>query len=196
MNFTPDQPLAEATAPSPGTYTPGYAKQKVLVIVIGLLVAALGFAQLWGPLRLLLFGRQAMAEAVRIVKIAPGQADVVLTTDAEVQAEVNRQHRAAVFWNEYRFLTAEGRTVNVRASVGSQGRPLAPLVGSDGLPTVLRVCYDPARPERVAFLALMSTWLAPGMIVFCGLLAVLIGSVLLYWAGKPIELPHIPPTAQ
>jgi len=196
MNPSSTTPLSAERPASPNHHIPGYARTKACVIFVGLLVAGLGFSQLWTPLRLLWRGESTIAEAIRVVKVIPGLPDLVLTTDPMIQAEVERRERSAVFWNEFRFQTTAGRTVQVRAPVGNHSRPLYPLVSLDGLPTVDRVCFDPTQPERAIFPLVVSTWLAPGMIFFCGLLATLIGSFLLYWADKPIELPHLPPPAK
>jgi hypothetical protein len=81
--------------------------------------------------------------------------------------------------------------VIVRAPVGSLLKPLYPLLDDNGLPTTDTVWYDPAHPEIVTFPGSISVWFAPGALIFIGLLATLIGSVLLHWAGKPIVLPHL-----
>jgi hypothetical protein len=54
------------------------------------------------------------------------------------------------------------------------------------------VFYDAKHPETVAFPAVFSTWFAPGALVVVGLILATIGSFLLHWAGKPIDVPHIP----
>jgi hypothetical protein len=70
------------------------------------------------------------------------------------------------------------------------------LLDEDGLPTTVTIYYDPARPQRIVFPAVFSTWFIPGMIAFMGAVCTAVGATLLYWANKPIELPHIPnPTA-
>jgi hypothetical protein len=182
----------DTTSTPPGTYTPGHARQKALVILFGLILFTLGTWQLWPPLRLLAFGQRAKAEAIYVIKAKEGLPDLILHDDAQVQANLEPRDRSYVFWNEFSFTTADGREVNVRATVGSQLKPIYPLLDADGLPTIDLVCYDPKNPNTVVFPMIISTWFAPGMLVFIGFLATLIGSVLLYWANKPIELPHIP----
>jgi hypothetical protein len=178
--------------PSPGTYTPGYAWPKRLMILFGLTLFALGLWQLRTPLWLLALGTRTTAEAVDVVKTKPGLPDVVLHTDAQLQAGLEARDRSYVFWNEFQFNTAGNQPVIVRAPVGSQLKPIYPLIDPDGLPTTATVAYDPAHPEIVLFPSLISTWFAPGALVFIGFLATIIGSVLLYWSNKPIELPHLP----
>ncbi|MBW8777538.1 MAG: hypothetical protein JF596_21875, partial [Stenotrophomonas sp.] len=99
--------------------------------------------------------------------------------------------RSYTFWNEFNFRTREGHTVEVRASVGSQVKPLYPLTDDDGLPTTDWVCYDPADPEHALFPLIISVWLAPCALILAGLTCAIIGAVLLFWADKPIELPNV-----
>ena len=181
--------------PTVAYYTPGYAGLKLVMIVFGLVLFGLGLSQLWTPLRLLAFGHRAMAEATTVIKSSRGTPDRLLADDVQVQANLETRDRSHVFWNQFRFHTADGRTIEVRANVGSQLKPLYPLVNADGLPTTDVVYYDAARPEVVVFPYIISTWFGAGALAIGGLLIVLIGSVLLYWAGKPIEMPHLPPAA-
>ena len=175
------------------TYTPGHAKRKLFMVIAGLVVFALGLRQLWTPLRLALTGQRTRAEAVAAIKTKAGLPDRVLTDDAQIQANLESRDRSYVFWNEFRFHTADGRAVEIRAPVGSQLKPLYPLADADGLPTTDSVYYDPGDPQTVVFPMIVSTWFAPGVLMVVGLACAIIGAVLLYWANKPIELPHIPP---
>lgn len=178
---------------SAGTYTPGYAWPKRFMILLGLGLFALGFWQLRTPLWLLAFGAHATAEMVDVVKTKPGLPDIVFHDEAELQAGLETRDRSFVFWNEFRFETPDGRSRTVRAPVGSQLKPLDPLVDADGLPSTETIYYDPKSPDVVAFPDILSVWFAPGALAFMGFLAMLIGTVLLYWSDKPIELPHLPP---
>jgi len=178
---------------APATYTPGHAKPKLLMVFLGVVVAVLGFIDLWTPMRLVVFGARAKAEAVSVLKTKAGLPDIALTDDVQVQANLEPRDRSYIFWNEFRFQTADGRTMDVRAPVGSQLKPLYPLLDADGLPTTDLLYYDPAHPETVAFPMIISTWFAPGVLIIVGLGCAVIGAFLLYWANKPIELPHIPP---
>ena len=177
-----------------GIYIPGCALAKKGMMVVGFLVFVLGLVQLWTPLSLTLFGLRAKAEAIRVVKEKPGLPRRVLTDSVAVHTQLEPRDRSYLFWNEFRFLTGEGRAVEVRAKVGSQLKPLYPLSDADGLPTTDIVCYDPAHPERAVFPLIIGTWLAPGLLVFAGLGAMIIGAVLLYWAYRPVELPLLPPS--
>jgi hypothetical protein len=178
---------------SPGTYTPGYAQPKRLMILFGLILLTLGLWQLRTPLWLLTFGTRTRAEAADVVKTKPGLPDIILHDDAQLQAGLEQRDRSYVFWDEFRFDTADGRPTTVRAPVGSQLKPIYPLLDADGLPSTDIIYYDASQPGIVLFPDIISTWFAPGVLVFVGLLTVLIGSVLLYWSDKPIELPHLPP---
>ncbi len=191
MNPFPLEP-AGVPLPAVATYTPGYAVMKIAMIGLGLAFFSAGLTQLWTPLRLLAFGNRAEAEAVSVTKIKPGIADVILTDDPQIQASLEPRDRSYVFWNEFRFHAADGRVVNVRATVGSQVKPLYPLINADGLPTTDVVYYDPARPHVVVFPLIISTWFAAGALMVAGLGAMFMGAVLLYWSKRPIELPHLP----
>ena len=96
----------------------------------------------------------------------------------------------AVYWNEFSFQTSAGRTFEVRDNVGSRLRPLYPLIDPDGLPTTALVCYDARQPATAVFPGEFSTWLVPVGLTLAGLIC----GVLLYFAGKPIELPEITPS--
>jgi hypothetical protein len=102
--------------------------------------------------------------------------------------------RSYVFWNEFRFRSPDGRIIEIRAGGGSHVKPLYSLSDADGLPTTDWVLYDPDRPELAVFPLIISVWLAPCSLVFIGLSCAIIGAVLLYWARKPIQLPHVAAT--
>ncbi len=182
--------------PAPDTYTPGYARQKALIILFGIIVCAVGLWQLKTPLWLLVFGGHTRAEATTVIKTKTGLPDLVLNTDSQIQAHVESRDRSYVFWNEFKFHAKDGSEVTVRATVGSELKPLYPLLDEDGLPITDLIYYDPSNPNLVVFPRIISTWFAPGMLLLIGSLAILIGSFLLYWANKPIVLPHFPPTGK
>lgn len=177
---------------SPAVYRPGYAVPKLLMVILGLVILTIGLSQLKTPLFLLLFGQRALAEAADVIKTKTGYPDVVLRDNLQLQAALEPRDRTYVFWNEFRFHTAAGAEITVRAPVGSRLKPLYPLLDDDGLPTTDFVCYSTSHPETVVFPRIISTWFAPGMLTFVGFMATLIGSFLLYWAKRPIELPHLP----
>lgn len=192
MNPTDYTPENEPVPSIPGTYTPGHAKRKLLMILYGATLFALGFSQLWEPLYLMVAGRSAIAEATVVVKTKEGVPDLKLTDDVQIQAKLEAHDRSYVFWNEFRFRTVDGREVDVRSPVGSQLKPLFPLTDANGLPTMARIYYDPRHPQNVVFPTTLSTWFAPGALAVIGLVCMIIGSFLYYWANKPIELPHLP----
>jgi hypothetical protein len=174
------------------TYTPGYVAHKRAMFFAGLLLAAFGAFELRTPLRLTLFGGRAKAEAVRVVKEKPGLPPIVMTNDAQVRAQLEPHDRTFVFWNDFQFVATGGKLISVRAGVGSQLKPLYSVTDADGLPTTDLIFYDPANPEQAIFPLIISTWLAPMVLLLVGLITAIIGATLLYWARKPIEVPHIP----
>jgi hypothetical protein len=182
----PDQNAIQA-----GVYIPGHARAKAAMAIVGLLVFLLGLWQIKTPLRLLFFGQRTTAEAIDVVKSKEGLPDLILRDDLQVQANLETRDRSYIFWNDFRFTAADGRTMEIRAPVGSRLKPLYSLLDVDGLPTSDTIYYDPGHPETVVFPWIISTWFAPGALMVIGLLEALIGTVLLYWANRPIELPHI-----
>lgn len=181
---------ANTTDPAPGVYVPGYRTQKRLMMLGGLVIFLIGLIQLWGPLRLVLTGKRTEAAAFRVVKEKAGLPPIILTDDAQVRANHETHDHVYVFWNEFRFHTADGRVVQVRASVGSHLQPLYSLTDADGLPTAVPVFYDPHNPQHAVFPLIIAVWLIPGVLVFAGLTTVVVGSMLLYWADKPVVLPQ------
>jgi hypothetical protein len=185
---TPNPPAENPGGP---TYTPGLRTPKRIMLIVGVLLLVFGGSQLWTPLFLTLNGARAKAEATRVVKEKAGFAPIIITTDAELRAQLEPRDRSFIFWNEFEFTTAEGKKIAVRANTGSQLKPLYPLTGPDGLPTTDLVCYDPSSPERAIFPLVISTWLAAVIIFAAGLATAIIGGAMLYWANKPIELPRV-----
>jgi len=173
------------------TYTPGHVPQKLAMLAASILIFAFGVSQLWTPLRLLAFGHRAEAEAVAVVRTKAGMPDLVMTSDSEIAAHQSPHDRSYVYWNEFAIHLPAAETLKVRANVGSRVTPLFPLRNADGLPSTEIVCYDPARPGRVVFPFLISTWLVPGVLTLGGVAGAIISAFLLYWARRPIELPHI-----
>lgn len=163
---------------------------------LGLVLFTLGMTQLWTPLRLELFGLHSTAEATRVFKTKGGLPDLVMTNDLQIEAAQETRDRSYVFWNEFGFQTALGDNVVVRCPIGSQLKPLYPLIDDEGLPTTVPVSYDPHNPQIVTFPTVFSTWFAPAVLVVMGLLCASLGICLFYWANKPIELPHIPSMAE
>ena len=171
-------------------YTPGCAKEKLAMIALGVLLFAFGMSELWTPLRLVIFGGRAAAEATRVIKTKAGLPELVLTDDLQVQAKSEANDRSYVFWNEFRFQTAELRDVTVRLPIGSQIKPLYPLFDEDGLPSSVTLYYDRRSSSTVVVPAVFSTWFMPGAFALAGLACIVIGGVLLRSANKPIDLPH------
>jgi hypothetical protein len=187
---------AETKPSSPGFYVPGNARRKLFMAFLGLLLFALGMEQLWTPLRLELFGLHSTAEATRVFKTREGLPDLIMTNDVQVEAAQEASDRSYFFWNEFSFQTALGHDVVVRCPIGSQLKPLYPLIDDEGLPTTVPVAYDPRHPQSVIFPTIFSTWFAPAVLIVMGLICTALGLGMAYWANKPIELPHIPTLAE
>lgn len=188
-NAAPQQSGGTQTAP--GYYTPGHARRKLMLALWGCVLMGIGISQMWTPLTLLLFGERTTAEATRVIKTRPGAPDLVLTNDAEIRDKEETHDRNSIFWNEFRFQDTTGKDRTVRAPIGSQLKPLYPIIDADGLPTTLPIHYKAHQPDVISFPTIFSTWYAPGLLFFVGLGALIAGSILYYWADKPIELPHL-----
>ena len=163
---------------------------KVFMITYGVILLLAGFALIISPLHLLIFGQMAKAEATQIVKTERGFPDIVLTNEDAVQNNLDANNYRAVFWNEFAFQTTDGQKIEIRCPIGSRLKPLCPLVDEDGLPTMQIIHYNPDHPNEAIFSSIVSTWFAPGVLIIVGLLGIIIGTVLYYWANKPISLPH------
>ncbi|HAT10427.1 MAG TPA: hypothetical protein DCS97_07495 [Planctomycetes bacterium] len=198
MNVHHQAPQAPSSAPPSAEqghphidYVPGYVLAKVGMITLGLLLLGLSSIELVPKVRLLLVGTSAQAEAVRVVKTRAGDSDRVFTDDASLLAAQETRDRRYVFWNEYRFPTQDGAEREFRAPVGSQLKASYPLRDAAGLPTVIPICYDPAQPSRVILPSEFSTWFLPGFMAACGLVTMAVGSLLLYFARRPVAMPDL-----
>jgi hypothetical protein len=176
---------------SQSVYRPGYKGAKLAMLLAGLLVLAFGISQLIPPLHLVWRGERALAEATQVVKAKPGRPDQVFKDDIAVRAHLEVQDRSYTFWNEFALTLRDGRTVPVRCPIGSQLKPLFPLLDAEGLPTSVWVCYDRANPQHAIFPSVFSTWYAPVVLTGLGLACCIIAILLYYWADKPIELPRV-----
>ncbi len=173
------------------TYTPSYVPHKIGMLLVCLLLLALGGTKLFPALQLVIFGQRTTAEVVAIIKTQEARPDQKLNRDADWKLAEDNRDRSSVFWDEYRFTPAGGTPMVFRGPVGSLFRPPQPLLDADGLPTVVTVCYDPNNPERVQLPLELSTWFFPATITFFGFLGTGVTLLLLYFARKPIVLPHI-----
>ena len=169
-------------------YAPQHVKRKVGMVIVGLFIFAYGLSELWSPLSLLLEGKSVLGEATRVVKTKPGLPDQVFTDEIELKAAEEESDRSYLFWNEFHFATADHKDRIVRYDIGSQLKPIFPLLDDDGLPTTAQIYYDPQDPTRICIPIVISTWFAPGLITFMGAVCIVFGCLILYWARHKIEL--------
>lgn len=174
------------------TYIPGYRRWKIAMIFIGIGLFWLGCVQIWTPLRLLMFGKRAMAEVTAAVKVKSGLPELVLTNDLQINDNLEGSDRSYIFWNEFQFQATDGRTINARSPIGSMLGPLYRLTDSEGLPTTALACYDGSNAGVVVFPSLISIWFEPGVLIIAGVFCTTIGAFLFYWSDKPIEMPDVP----
>jgi hypothetical protein len=173
------------------TYTPGYVPHKIGMLFLCLLVLAMGGFKLFPALQLVVFGHRIAAEVTAIVRTQEGRPELTLNRDADWKPAEEQRDRSSVFWDVYRFTPPGGVPVTFRGPVGSLFRPLQPLLDADGLPTVVTVYYDPNNPQRVLLPLELSTWFFPATLTLFGIIGTGTSFLLLYYARKPIVLPHI-----
>jgi hypothetical protein len=162
------------------TYTPGYTAAKVVLIGAGLLVAALGGAQLAAPLHATFAGTRVSAEVVRVVKTKPGLPDEIYTTPQAIPADTNRSAR----FRAYVELPAAGGTPQVaELGVGRQLRP-SYVVGD----TVV-VAFHGAQPALVHVVYDLATWTAGGFLLLGGLVFAGAFAHLALRSRRPIAVP-------
>lgn len=172
-------------------YIPGCVPQKIAMLAFSVTLIAIGLILVFPRLDLVLFGQSTQALATRVVKERPGGDSIILTTDAEILESRERFDRSYVFWNEFRFQNVDGTMVDFRAPSGMQLRPAHSLLDAEGLPTIVRVAFDPANPEKIILPFEISTWFFPGMLILFGLLGTIASSYLLYYARKPVMMPNL-----
>ncbi len=192
-SFAPDTDFStQGTAGPPETYTPGYLIPKVLFALVGLVVVGVAVSQAWPDLRLLAVGRHTEAMATSVVARKPGQPDIIMKNQAELNAKMkaigNAKDYTWTFYNEFIFETHEGREVSFRRAVGCKLKPSMPLLDDNGLPTTAKLLYDARDPSRTVLPLEYSTWLAPALTSLLGLIAFVLGSTLAWFSGKPITL--------
>ena len=190
--------VAVASGGKPGvkspahTYTPGYLFPKVLFAVFGLAMMLLALQQAWPDLLLLVQGEHAEAVAVSVSARNPGQQDVVMRNQAELDAMIkkvaNTKDYNWAFYNDFLFETRDGKKVSFSSAVGCKLKPPMPLLDASGLPSTAMVLYDPKAPTHPILPLEYSSWLVPALVGIFGLVAFLTGATLALFANKPIEL--------
>lgn len=154
-------------------------KRKWTVILVGVLMFGFGLREVAAPLRLAITGTTGVAELARVVKSKSGEADVMISSAVELDRQLEARDRSWTFWCDFRVSTREGREVMVRLPVGGQLKPVVPFTEPDGSPYSLTVRYDPANPQHATFPTVLAIWFMPSVILYFGLIAIIIGVVLL-----------------
>jgi len=148
--------------------------------------------QAWPDLLLLGKGERAEAVAVSASARNPGQQDVVMRNQAELDAMIkkvaNTKDYNWAFYNDFLFETRDGKKISFSSVVGCKLKPPMPLLDASGLPSTAMVLYDPKAPSHPLLPLEYSSWLVPALVGIFGLVAFLTGSTLAMFANKPIEL--------
>jgi len=180
------------TVVAPETYTPGYLAPKILFALLGLAMVGVAVWQAGPDLRLLAVGRHTEAIAVSVVASKPGQPEATMKNQAELNAKMkvvsNAKDYSWTFYNEFAFEAKDGREVSFRRPVGCKLKPSVPLLDDYGLPTTVRLLFDPQDPSRTVLPLEYSTWLAPALTAFLGLILFTLSAILAWFARKPITL--------
>jgi len=185
-------PLRENSPAAIHTYTPGFLVPKLLFAALGLAAMLVAISQAWPHLRLLAGGASTEAVAVSVLATKPGQPDLMLANQAELE-EKSKAVRTAkdygwTFYNVFRFETAKGNEVTYQREVGCKLKPSLPLLDENGLPSIAMLLYDPKDPSTAVLPKEFSSWFVPGLVGAFGFAAFLVGSTLAWFARKPIPI--------
>jgi MFS family permease len=174
------------------TYTPGFLIPKLAFAVLGLAMTLTALQQAWPQLRLLVRGESGEAVAVSVCAKTPGQADEILRTQDELAKKMAAvkaaRDYACTFFNEFLFETKDGRQITFRREVGCKMKPSMQMLDESGLPTAARLLYDAKNPTRTVLPLEISSWFVPALFGLFGLLILVIGSTLAWFARKPIVI--------
>ncbi|MGC9451346.1 MAG: MFS transporter [Oceanipulchritudo sp.] len=172
-------------------YKPGYLPQKILMTLGGLAMVTFGMVEMGPKLQLLLTGESATAVASKVVKERIGGMATNLTSDAELLEAKERFDRSYIFWNHFQFEDTAGELVEFRLKIGKQLAPAYSIRDEDGLPTTVRIFYNPDNPEEAIIPGDISIWFLSGLFVLFGGIGATFGGILVYHARKPIAMPVI-----
>lgn len=174
-------------------YVPGYVLPKIFSVALGLAILAAGLSQMFPPLRLLLVGIPATAEATRVIKLRAGASPIYLSTDSAARAASESMDRTYTFATEFRFATQDGKEIRTVLPIHAYLAPLIPLRDADGLPSALPIRFDARHPDSLVFPTVMSTWFIPGTLTALGGVCSGVAGLLLLAARRPVEMPIIGP---
>lgn len=179
--MTPTTPSASPPIAPPAavrTYVPGHLAAKVGLAAVGLVVAALGVAQLHAPLSAALVGERVTAEVVRVILQRPGQPDEVFADLRPVPVQTARE---ALFLYEVRAAGAEPH----RLTQAHRYRP----VHAVGDTVRVALPRDAGREEPAHALREVETWAPGGFLLIAGLTFTGAFAWLAVHARRPIVLP-------
>ena len=172
------------------TYTPGYLIPKLVFAALGLAMVLIAFQQVWPQLRLLVKGVPAEGVAISVCAKNPGQKEQILKTQDDLAKKI-KEVRAAkdndcTFLNEFLFETQSGQEITFRRSVGCKMKPSMQMLDENGLPTTVRLLYDPTNPALTVLPLEFSSWFVPALVGLFGLIVFAVGTTLAWFAKKPI----------
>lgn len=183
-------------------YVPGYSLPKLGLSLLGVVLLTLGLITFWPFLKLAIAGQGIRAETARVIVVDANGAERILKTEAEVDATIKtaeeERDRTSVFYSEYRFVTKDAKTVEVRSPigyrvnlVGEKPKSRQLIRDADGLPRLEYLWYDPAHPTTIILPTALSTYFMPGMLILFGFIAFGLGLLLWWYSKRPIEVPDL-----
>ena len=185
-------PLREDSSSATHTYTPGFLGPKLVFAAVGLAAMLVALTQAWPHLRLLARGAKAEAVAVSVLAAKPGQPELLLASQAEIEAKSKEVRTAKdyhwTFYNLFRFETPDGSEVTYRREVGCKLKPSLPLLDESGLPSIALLLYDPKDPSCAVLPKEFSSWFVPVIVGTFGFATFLVGATLAWFARKPIPI--------
>lgn len=168
-------------------YVPGYVGAKVVMILAGLGILALGLAELARPAAAVRGGGVTVGEVVRVQRTAPGEPEQVHTTPGAIEADANPR---AIFRHYVEYQSEDGANHVAQLTSASSGRPVY-TVGEQ-----LRIAPDPSDADLAWPVYDLRTWVFGAVLAGLGLFTIFIFAILLRHARRPIPMPEDTPSSE
>lgn len=187
----------DTTTTEPQTYTPGYRIPKLLGVLLGIGIMAIGGLWLKHPLALVFKGNTAVATIANVIQEYPEQEPEIITSNREIR-QINDFTRTAVFKYTVRFETNDGE---IQEGILNYGQVLRPLhkIGEK-----IEIAYNPENPSELVrtwdikrignfriYMLDLRTWAFGIFFLIIGFLIAATQFILLWYADKPIVIDSI-----
>lgn len=181
----PHDTISQPSAPA--TYTFGARIPKVLYLLTGLALVAIGMIFHWEILGRIWLGEIATARISEIRVNEPGQPERIYNYRRIFAPEQN----LAITFQHYVSILVDGRPERFRISVDSRRAPIEYYNVNDEV----TVAYYPHDPERLAFdFRATRTWGAGAIFSMIGALILMTGVPMFLATFRPIEIDPEAPT--